>query len=116
MLVEDDEALNELVGEMLVDLGVEVARAGSAAEGLSLFAAGAFDLVVSDMVMPGKLDGLALARRLRSERAGLPVLLMTGYSNAADAALADGFRVLRKPFSSAELAAALGEVAVRGRT
>jgi signal transduction histidine kinase/ActR/RegA family two-component response regulator len=111
MLVEDDEALNELVGEMLVDLGIDVARAGSAAEGLSLFAAGSFDLVVSDMVMPGKLDGLGLARQLRSERADLPVLLMTGYSNAADAALADGFRVLRKPFSSAELAAALGEAA-----
>jgi CheY-like chemotaxis protein len=111
MLVEDDEALNELVGEMLVDLGIDVARAGSAAEGLSLFAAGTFDLVVSDMVMPGKLDGLGLARRLRSERADLPVLLMTGYSNAADAALADGFRVLRKPFSSAELAAALGQAA-----
>ncbi|RYD87222.1 MAG: response regulator, partial [Sphingomonadales bacterium] len=79
MLVEDDEALNELVGEMLVDLGIDLARAGSAAEGLSLFAAGSFDLVVSDMVMPGKLDGLGLARRLRSERADLPVLLMTGY-------------------------------------
>ena len=116
MLVEDDEALNELVGEMLVDLGLDVARAGSAAEGLSLFSADAFDLVVSDMVMPGKLDGLGLARRLRSERAGLPVLLMTGYSNAADDALADGFRVLRKPFSSAELAAALSEAAGQQRT
>ena len=111
MLVEDDEALNELVGEMLVDLGVDVARAGSAAEGLALFAEGTFDLVLSDMVMPGKLDGLGFARQLRTERAGVPVLLMTGYSSAADGALADGFRVLRKPFSSADLAAALSEAA-----
>jgi DNA-binding NtrC family response regulator len=59
-------------------------------------------LVVSDIIMAGPMDGLALARTLRERQPGLPVLLVTGYSHAASGAGAD-FIVLRKPFKLAEL-------------
>jgi two-component system NtrC family sensor kinase len=71
--------------------------------------------VLSDMVMPGEMDGLDLARRLRERRADVPVILMTGYSAAAGAAAAEGFPVLRKPFTMASLAECIEEVLGRMR-
>jgi DNA-binding NtrC family response regulator len=63
---------------------------------------GSFDLVVSDIVMAGTMDGLSLARAIRERKPELPVLLVTGYSQAvADAGTE--FTVLRKPFELAEL-------------
>jgi CheY-like chemotaxis protein len=61
--------------------------------------------VISDIVMAGGTDGLALARALRQRRPDLPVLLVTGYSDAA-ARVAGEFAVLRKPFLLAELSRA----------
>jgi two-component system NtrC family sensor kinase len=64
-----------------------------------------FDLIISDIVMAGPLDGLALARRVRAENPNLPVLLVTGYSHIAPEASVD-FTVLRKPFEIADLSRA----------
>ena len=114
LLVEDDPALNQLVGQMLEEHGAQVLAATTAAEGLALFEHNAFDAVLSDMVMPGEMNGLDLARRMRALHADLPVLLMTGYSAAAGPAAAEGFTVLRKPFTMAALANTL-ENALRGR-
>ena len=61
-----------------------------------------FDLVVSDIIMVGALDGLGLARKIRERQPALPVLLVTGYSEMVDRASAD-FIVMRKPFKLAEL-------------
>jgi signal transduction histidine kinase/CheY-like chemotaxis protein len=107
LLVEDDPNLNELVSEMLEEQGSQVLRAASGAEGLSLFDSNTVDAVVSDMVMPGAIGGLDLARQLRERREGFPVVLMTGYSAAAGSAAAEGFPVLRKPFTMAALTAGL---------
>ena len=107
LLVEDDPSLNELVSEMLEEQGSQVLRASSGAEGLSLFENHEVDLALSDMVMPGEIDGLELAHRLRERRRGFPVVLMTGYSNAAGVAAAEGFPVLRKPFTLAALSLAM---------
>jgi signal transduction histidine kinase len=109
LLVEDDADLNELVSQMLEEQGSKVLRAASGAEGLSLFETGNVDAVLSDMVMPGSIDGLDLARRLRERREGFPVVLMTGYSAAAGSAAAEGFPVLRKPFTMAALTAVLSQ-------
>jgi signal transduction histidine kinase/CheY-like chemotaxis protein len=113
LLVEDDASLNELVSEMLAEHGSKVVRAVSAAEGLSLFDRHPIEVVLSDMVMPGDMDGLDLARRLRERRADMPVILMTGYSAAAGAAAAEGFPVLRKPFTMASLAECIEEILAR---
>ena len=61
------------------------------------------DLVFSDIVMPGPLSGLDLARRLRQLRPGLPVILTTGYSAALQSAAPEGFTLLTKPYDLAAL-------------
>ena len=114
LLVEDDPSLNELVGQMLEEQGSQVLAATTAAEGLALFESNPVDAVLSDMVMPGEMGGLDLARRMRELRQDFPVVLMTGYSAAAGPAAAEGFAVLRKPFTMAALATTL-ENSLRGR-
>jgi CheY-like chemotaxis protein len=70
------------------------------------------DIVFSDIVMAGEMDGLGLARRLRSEAPGLPVLLATGYSQAAER-LGDEFPILRKPYRMSDLNQAISEALAR---
>ena len=114
LLVEDDPNLNDLVGQMLEEQGTRVLAATTAAEGLALFENNPVDAVLSDMVMPGEMGGLDLARRMRAMRKDFPVVLMTGFSAAAGPAAAEGFTVLRKPFTMAALASTL-EDSLRGR-
>ncbi|MCE4553111.1 response regulator [Roseateles cellulosilyticus] len=106
LLVEDDESLGDVTAALLMAHGARVIRAAHAEAALRLLDAGAaIDIVLSDIVMPGSMDGVALARRLREQRQGLPVVLITGFSNTA---MSDGeFPVLRKPCPPDELLAAL---------
>jgi len=108
LLVEDDDGVASVVGEMLRELGYEPVRAASAAEALVVLdQQRPFDLVFSDMVMPGQMDGIGLAREIRRQRPGLPVVLTTGFSEAAAAANQDGLRLLVKPYRIEQLAAQL---------
>jgi signal transduction histidine kinase/CheY-like chemotaxis protein len=109
LLVEDDPALNDLVSQMLQELGSRVTKVSSASSALLAATGEQVDLVLSDMVMPGDLDGLELARRLRERHDDLPVVLMTGYSAAAGLAADEGFTVLHKPFDFDKLTARLSE-------
>ncbi|MDO9588022.1 MAG: response regulator [Brevundimonas sp.] len=70
-----------------------------------------FDLVFSDMVMPGDMDGLALAKAVRERHPGLPVVLTAGYSEAAATATAtaERFHLLSKPYGIDALETVLGE-------
>lgn len=116
LLVEDDDAVAAGVGHMLRDLGYTYLRVAVAADALRLLQQGeAFDLVFSDMVMPGEMDGLALARAIRERHPGLPVVLTTGFSEAATAATAARFRLLSKPYGIDALAAVLGETLSEAR-
>jgi DNA-binding LytR/AlgR family response regulator len=67
------------------------------------------DLVFSDIVMPGTMDGLSLARRMRELRPDLPILLATGYSDAA-AGVHDDFPILRKPYEIHQLSQAIANL------
>ena len=67
------------------------------------------DLVFSDIVMPGKMDGLGLAHRLKEIRPNLPVLLATGYSDAA-ANVRGNFPILRKPYEIHQLSQAIAKL------
>ena len=67
------------------------------------------DLVFSDIVMPGKMDGLSLARHLKDIRPDLPILLATGYSDAAIGVRGD-FPILRKPYEIHQLSQAIAKL------
>jgi PAS domain S-box-containing protein len=102
LLVEDNPDAAEVSAAMLQQLGYEVHRVGDAAAALAAVGAQNFDLVISDIVMAGAVDGMALARTIRERAPRLPVLLVTGYSEAAENAGAE-FTLMRKPFQLADL-------------
>ncbi len=109
VLVIDDEAdVRELVADVLMSQGHRVTAAASGREGLARFEAERYDVVLTDLGMPD-LDGWEVARAIKSSRADVPVLLLTGWADPTDdpstAALVDG--ILKKPFAVDELAAAV---------
>ena len=104
LVVEDNPEVADVTGAMLEQLGYEVRIANSGAAGLEAVESGTrFALVLSDIVMAGEMDGIALARTLKERRPDLPVLLATGYSGNI-AGTGQEFPVLRKPYQLAELA------------
>ncbi len=107
LLVEDNAEVAEVTVANLEELGLEVELAANVPEALSRVATGAFDIVVTDIVMPGGLNGLDLARTVRRHRPGLPVLMVSGYSAVGDEARLEGFQLLRKPYDLDALAAAV---------
>jgi signal transduction histidine kinase/CheY-like chemotaxis protein len=111
LLVEDDGNIADLVSQMLEELGCEVTRASSVESGMQQFSKATVDAVLSDMVMPGEGNGLDFARALRRQDPRLPIVLMTGYSQAAGAALEEGFQLLTKPFSMEALTKVVREIA-----
>jgi CheY-like chemotaxis protein len=97
LVVEDNPQVADVTAELLEHLGYRTLRAENAAEALRALAGGEeIRLVFSDIVMPG-MNGIALAEEIRTRHPGVPVLLTTGYSDAAQAAQAQ-FAILRKPF------------------
>lgn len=110
LLVEDDDAVADSVGHMLRDLGHTYTRAIHARDAMEkLQQSDAFDILLSDMIMPGDLDGLALATHVRETRPQMRVILMTGYSEAASTATRADFRLLFKPYGLEALAEALDQ-------
>ena len=109
LLVEDDRDVSALTREMLNEAGFTVTQVTSAAAALGALANDRpIDQVFSDIMLPGGMSGIELAREIRRRHPALPVLLTTGYVEAA-ADLKDGeFELLLKPFSLEALAAALG--------
>ena len=107
LLVEDEPSIMRVAASMLERQGYAVLRAGSPGEAVELAESGGaeFDLLLTDVVMPG-MNGRALAERLRARRPDLPVVFMSGYTPGAlalqDALGEDAFFV-GKPFSRREL-------------
>ncbi len=85
LVVDDDEMNRDMLSRRLSRQGYEVALAGNGAEALEKAAAGAFDLLVLDVMMPG-IDGLQVLERLRRERsaADLPVIMATAKDGSGD--------------------------------
>ncbi|MET1023220.1 MAG: response regulator [Pseudoxanthomonas sp.] len=106
LLVDDNELIREMAADVLSDKGYEVAQASDAAEALAhLRASQRFDLLLSDVRMPG-MSGRELADVALDLWPELAVIIMTGYAEEAlrkPNFLAEGMRLLRKPFSLADL-------------
>jgi CheY-like chemotaxis protein len=112
LIVEDDELVGELAAGMFAELGFEAVVTHSAKDALERLAGGERPkLVFTDVVMPGGISGLELARKVRDRFPELPVLLTTGYSEHA--AGPHGFPVLQKPYEMESLVAAVSQVLKR---
>jgi PAS domain S-box-containing protein len=109
LLVEDNPDVASVSMNLLEQLGYIVRKVSDAEAALREVERSDIDLVFSDIVMPGKMDGLALARRLREIRPNLPVLLATGYSDAAANVRGD-FPILRKPYEIHQLSQAIARL------
>ena len=110
LVVDDNADVAQVTSSLFEDLGYETVYRDSAEAALKLLEAGAkIDLVFSDIVMPGTIDGVGLAREIRSRYPNLPVALTTGYSDAAIAA-PPNLRILRKPFDTEVLRDLIQEI------
>jgi len=109
LLVEDNPDVASVSASLLEQLGYTVRRVPDADAALRDVELHNIDLVFSDIVMPGKIDGLTLARRLREMRPELPILLATGYSDAAAGVRGD-FPILRKPYEIHQLSQAIAQL------
>lgn len=115
LVVEDDDAVREMLVGMLEPRGYSVLSASSAEEALTLLEsyASRIPLLLTDVVLKGDIDGPGLARKTRVTRPEMKVLFMTGYSEAFISASSDEFKdvkLIEKPFSSEDLHRKLGEL------
>jgi GAF domain-containing protein len=114
LVIDDEASVLEIVAEVLSAHGHSVTVAHGGREGLLSFAAGRFDLVMTDLGMPD-LNGWDVVRAIKESRATTPVLVLTGWGDTAEAPAGvrpDGF--LTKPFDLKRLAAEVGAVISRG--
>ncbi|MBV9079088.1 MAG: PAS domain-containing protein [Methylobacteriaceae bacterium] len=107
LIVEDSDDVLELAANHLMKLGYAVLVARSGEEALEVYSAagGTIDLLFTDVVMPGGINGLVLAGRLRGLQPNLPILLTTGYNDelVLEGPGAPGMDVIGKPYRRSEL-------------
>jgi two-component system NtrC family sensor kinase len=108
LVVEDDPTVAGVLAELLEELGFAVTTATSGNDALEKLHAGKrIDLLLTDVVMLGPMNGLQLARTVRSRFPAMPVIVMTGYAAEITRIGAEGFRVITKPFDLATLSGAI---------
>jgi CheY-like chemotaxis protein len=112
LVVEDNAPLRRVAVRELRALGYQVLEAVDGASALAVLEAGAVDLLFTDVVMPGGIDGFELARVASERRPGLKVLLTSGFpqTKLAEAFQPSAFRLLTKPYRKSDLALVLREV------
>jgi len=112
LLVEDDTSVAAVALELLEGLGLEVRAVETGPQALDLLKRERFDMMLSDVVMPGGMTGIELARRCGRDYPTMRVVLTSGYAGEdVDAALADApWPFLRKPYSGEQLARVLGDL------
>lgn len=114
LLVDDNPEIAAVLDETLAAVGCSVVCHESADDAVRwLDQNGPPDVVITDVVMPGRMDGLDLARLVRQRYPGVPVIVMTGYSDQMDEVTALGVTVLPKPFGPQALVAAMTALNIR---
>ncbi len=116
LVVEDNVEVGRFATQILEDLGYHTTWATSAEEALDMLGAdgAGFDVVFSDVVMPG-MGGIELARILKRRLPGLPVILASGYSHVLAQESANGFELLHKPYSADQVSGLLRRIVGRRR-
>jgi PAS domain S-box-containing protein len=109
LVVEDEVLVADMAKSILLNAGYKVELAQEAERALDILKSTKIDVVFSDIVMPGGMNGLELVRRVELERPGMPVLLTTGYFRMLDGDLAR-YSILRKPYDETGLLTALERV------
>jgi PAS domain S-box-containing protein len=108
LVVEDDELVRNYVLAQLHSLGYRTLSAANAAEALEIIAAGhEFDLLFTDVIMPGAMNGRQLATEIQKSRPDLKVLFTSGYTENAiihHGRLDSGVTLLAKPYRKSEMA------------
>jgi len=105
LLIEDDTAFQSMLREALEERGHRVTTAGRAEDGIALLRGGGFDLVLSDVMLPG-MSGVEAIPHLRSAAPGTDIIVMTAYSTrelALEAVKLGAYDVFSKPFSLKEM-------------
>jgi PAS domain S-box-containing protein len=114
LVVEDNLEVGEFSTQLLQDLGYQTVLARNGAEALRLLEENpsGFDIVLSDVVMPG-MDGVALGREIRRRLPSVPIVLNSGYSNVLAEGDSHGFDLVHKPYSVEELSRVLRRAMAR---
>jgi DNA-binding NtrC family response regulator len=105
LIVDDEPGIRKYLAVVLRNEGFRCLEAESAAESLRILRGcrGEIDLMITDIRMPGDMDGIDLANAVRNSHPGLPVILVSGYT-ARDP---EGFQVVPKPFTPREIVEAV---------
>ncbi|HVX94006.1 MAG TPA: EAL domain-containing protein [Polyangia bacterium] len=117
LLVDDEPSLRRGVARLLGAAGCEVSSAANGREAMELIERTTFDVIVSDIRMPG-MDGLSLLRAVRARDLDVPVVFLTGspsLETAMQAVEHGAFRYLKKPIDGAELTSLVRQAAQIGR-
>jgi CheY-like chemotaxis protein len=112
LLAEDDMAVRDFIARALPIQGHNVLAVGDGEAALRELSGGRFNLLLTDVVMPG-MDGFELSKRVATHYPGLPILLMTGYSAERERAHnLDGVdaQVITKPFTLQSLCRSIDDV------
>jgi signal transduction histidine kinase/ActR/RegA family two-component response regulator len=115
LVVEDEAAVRDIAVTILRDLGYQVVEAADAEQALRVFGeqSARIDLLLTDVVLPGKLRGPALAEQIAAVRPQVKVLFMSGYTENAivhQGRLDDGVQLISKPFKRDQLARKVADV------
>lgn len=111
LVVEDEPLVGMYVSDILGQSGFEVVLAASGDEALSLVAEGGLCAMVSDVAMPGQLNGFDLARRVHEEFPRTGVVLLSGVLEPTEGHLPLGVRFVSKPVKASTLLRLVREVA-----
>jgi CheY-like chemotaxis protein len=112
LVVEDNDELRELASQLVEGLGYSVCSASTGAEAIATFAKDPkIDILFTDVLMPGGMNGFELAVEIRRTRPEVAILVTSGFPGnlLPSAQQHGGFEMIPKPFTQAELAAALAK-------
>jgi PAS domain S-box-containing protein len=114
LVVEDNEEVAAISSSYFEQMGYQADHVSNGAEALDkLRMNGSYNLIFSDILMPGSVGGLELARFVREHYPELPVLLTSGYSRSAQEAVREGFSIVQKPYDLRDLSTAVRDLQSR---